>query len=1381
VFLEINPSPMLVGMGQRCLSGDLLRWLPSLRSGRDDWQTLLESLAELYVTGAPVDWTAFDRDYRRQRRELPSYPFQRKRYWAKSAEEKLRSGNGTRSHIGPSLHPLLGHRIAAAVTEKVFESQLTTSRPLILADHKIQGVVVMPGAAYLEMVLAASTTVHGRAWDVCETTFVEPLLLDQRPTIVQTIITPQGEDAASFRIVSFNENESDREPSYKTHAVGCLEKPSEATVAPLDIDAQRSRFDGMPFDDAWRIEALRKSGLQPGPSFCWVLFHWVNEQDALGQVRKTHSNDHDAGYLIHPGLLDCAFQLLGAMLPGAGTGIDAYVPMTVERLRLFDRTGSPAWYLASLTSLERDFVTGNVILVDGEGRVLMMVEGMRLRRVPRGWLARLVAEPRQELTYELVWQEQSAKIDTADELPRDTEIKRTSQPASEPAVWLVFGSQDGLGTDLARRLELKSHSCQVVAAYDAESRRTLVREFLSNDSAPVSGIVYLSALDVDGLTGDTAPDFDAARDSGWGGALDVLQAIVETHTKRPPRLWLVTRGAQPVGETDHGLALAQSPLWGLGRVIASEHPELACTRIDLDYHPRAEEVDQLADEICRADREDQIAFREGRRWISRLHPAQDKKGGELKVPHGQPYRLEIIARGQLDQVELRPIPRLSLEPGQVEIEVRATGLNFRDVLNLLNLYPGDPGPLGGECAGEVVTVGAGVEHVKPGDPVVALAPASFASHVITLDKFVMMKPAGLSFQEAATIPIAFLSAYFGLCRLGRMSTQDRVLIHAASGGVGLAAIQLAQQAGAEIFATAGSPRKREYLKSLGIRHVMDSRSVDFAEQIRKVTKGEGVDLVLNSLTGETIASSLSVLRYGGRFLELGKTDLWDQTRVDELRPGVVFHAIALDQMMAEQAETIHELMQEVMSQFANGRLEPLPLRTFSIRRMVNGLRHMARAEHIGKVVIEAEDVEEKNRIFRLREEGAYLVTGGLGGLGLKVAGWLTAHGARHLVLAGRSVPSKEAQAALMEIEQAGVHVTVRRCDVADRYEVTKLLTAIAEELPPLRGIFHLAGVLDDGVLREQTRERFDRVMAAKVLGAWNLHELTKNLSLDQFVMFSSAASLMGSPGQANYAAANAFLDALAHHRRAESRPALSANWGMWSEVGMAVRLQEERASRWSQSGVGSIEPELGLQILERLLTEDAVQIGVLPIDWTKFFALIPPGTEPAWLSDLAHSSRAVDGTQRSGPPVLFEKLKAATPGERLDLVTTFLRQQAARVLAIDEDHLPDPRRKLNELGFDSLTGVEFVNGVGRAIGQEINPALLFDYPTLESLASYIVRDALHLASEAEVPPDEPAETVEAGREQLAEDVKGMSEDEMNTLVSTQLELLQAKGDSEAST
>ncbi len=852
----------------------------------------------------------------------------------------------------------------------------------------------------------------------------------------------------------------------------------------------------------------------------------------------------------------------------------------------------------------------------------MEVEGLRLRRVPRDWLARLVAEPAEDWTYELAWQPKPAEIDAA------------GGASVEPGRWLVFDSQDGLGAALAERLEMKAQTCHVVAAPDAEARRTAVQAYLSDTSTPARGIVYLAGLDVNGQASGKSPDFDAARRCGWGGVLDVLHAVSETHPSQPPRLWLVTRGAQSVGETAQPLALAQSPLWGLGRVIASEHPELACTRIDLEAGHGPDEADQLAEAIWFADREDQVAFRGGQRFVTRLRPARQGAAGELTVPHGQPYRLEIISRGQLDQVELRAVPRMSPGPGQVEIQVRATGLNFRDVLNVLDLYPGDPGPLGGECAGEVIAVGEGVEHVKPGDHVVALAPASFSSHALTLGEFVAPKPAALSFEEAATIPIAFLSAYYALCRLGRMKAGDRVLIHAASGGVGLAAIQLARQAGAEIFATAGNPRKREYLQSLGIQHVMDSRSLDFAEQIQQATAGEGVDLVLNSLTGETIGSSLSVLRAGGRFLELGKTDLWDQARVDAFRPGLTFHAIALDQMMAEQAETVRELMQEVVPQFEDGRLAPLPLRKFSIRHVVDALRHMARAEHIGKVVIEAESVAGTSQTFWCREDGSYLVTGGLGGLGLKLARWLTQHGARHLVLVGRSAPSEEVRATLAEIEQAGVRVAVRRCDVSNRTEVAELLASIRDEMPVLRGVFHLAGVLDDGVLREQTRERFDRVMAAKVLGAWNLHELTADLALDQFVLFSSAASLLGSPGQGNYAAANAFLDALAHHRRAEHRPALSVNWGSWAEVGMAARLQDSQGSRWSEAGIGWIDLDRGLHTLEELLLEDAVQVGVLPVKWGKFFERIPAGSEPAWLSDLARQARAarfaVQRTARTG-------------------------------------------------------------------------------------------------------------------------------------------------------
>jgi acyl transferase domain-containing protein len=1271
VFLEIGPAPTLIGMGQRCVSGETLRWLTSLRPGRDDWQTMLESLAELYVAGVPIDWRGFDRDYPRRLADLPSYPFQRKRFWAKSAEQGWQVSAATRSRRGTALHPLLGHRLAAAVSDRVFETDVAANRPSILADHKIQGVVIMPGAAYLEIALAASAAVYGQPWEVCETAVVEPLLLSKQPKTIQTILTPQGDKAATFRIVSFDDESGDDqtanpEPVFKTHAVGRLEAPAGAATAVVDVEAQQARFTDPPMDDAWREEAQRKSGLEYGPSFCWVQLHWLSGQDAWAQLREVRDSDHGAGYHVHPGLLDCAFQLLGATLPGAGTGIDTYVPMTVGRLRLYEANQPPAFFQASLTSLERDYAIGDITMLDAEGRVLMEVQDLRLRRVPRDWLARLVAEPQQDWTYELAWQDQPMTSEAANEADH------------EPGRWLVFDSQGGLGLALAERLKLKSHSCRIVSATDQETRRAAVREYLADASGASRGIVYLTGIDVDGCGDGTTPDFAAARDRGWGGVLDVLQAISEAGSSHPPRLWLVTRGAQPAGEAEQPLALAQSPLWGLGRVIAAEHPELACTRIDLDPLRPANEADSLAENILLADREDQLAFRQGKRLAARLRPARRGAAGELRIPRGEPYRLEIVSRGQLDQVELRAAPRVAPGPGQVEIQVRATGLNFRDVLNVLDLYPGDPGPLGGECAGEIVAVGAGVEHVKPGDQVIALAPASFASYALTLGEFVTRKPESLTCEQGATIPIAFLSAYYALCRLGRMQAGERVLIHAASGGVGLAAIQLAQQAGAEIFATAGSPRKREYLKSLGIRHVLDSRSLDFAQQIQEITGGEGIDLVLNSLTGETIGSSLSVLRDGGRFLELGKTDLWDQQRVDAFRPGIAFHAIALDRMMAEEPETVRGLMDEVFAQFADQRLAPLPLRTFPVRRVVDALRHMARAEHIGKVVIEAQPLEGTSETVWFREDGAYLVTGGLGGLGLALARWLAQHGARHLVLVGRSAPSEEAAAALREIEQAGVRVVVQRCDISSRDEVAGLLASISGEMPPLRGVFHLAGVLDDGVLREQTRERFDRVMGAKVLGAWHLHELTADLPIEQFVLFSSAAALLGSPGQGNYAAANAFLDALAHHRRAEQKPGLSINWGSWAEVGMAARLRESQGSRWSEAGIGWIDLDRGLHTLEELLADGAVQTGVLPVNWKKFFERIPVGAEPAWLSEMARLARAAGGQQASGPPVLAEKLQAVTAGERLEVATVFLQQQAAQVLAMDAAQLPDARRPLND-------------------------------------------------------------------------------------------------------
>lgn len=1355
-FLEIGPSPTLIGMGRRCLPDERFAWLPSLRPGRDDWRTMLDSLAQLYVRGAAIDWQGFDRDYSPQKTDVPTYPFRRRRHWfaAKTAEQKgLAPLSG-----GRVLHPLLGRRLAAACNDQLFESQLTATRPAILGDHKIQGLTVMPGAGYLEMALAASAAAYGKPWIVCDARLIEPLPLDAAPKTVQTVLSPEGPSAASFRIVNVVQADGGDEPSFSTLAMMRLQAPRETAAVARDLAADRRRFQGEPHDETWQIEALRKSGVEPGPGFLWSQRFWIDGSEALSELRSAREADGMHQYQVHPGLLDSAFQLLGSLLPGAGEGIDAYVPLGVDRLQIHGRAAEAAWCRASLQSFDGRVVLGSAELLDGTGRLLVELQNVRLQRVPRDWLARHLAGPLPDWCYELAW------------VPEPVAPPSETSPANR-GDWLIFDCREKIGAALAGQLNGRGHRATLAAPEgDAGPCRAVVRDFLSASEPGQRGIVFLGNLDVGALP--KSPDFEAARRCGWSGVLDLVHALAETDDAAPPRVYLVTRGAQAAGNRPMPLSLAQAPVWGLGRVIAAEFPAIGCARIDLDPEDGVAAVQHLADELQSASREDQVVYRGGTRHVARLRHWRHLAADGLRVPHGQPYRLEITARGQLDNLALRPAARVAPGPGQVEIRVRATGLNFRDVLNVLNLYPGDPGPLGGECAGEITAVGEGVGQFKPGDEVLALAPASFATFVLTSAEFVIAKPAHLSFSEAATFPICFGTAHLALRWLGDLQPGQRVLIHAASGGVGLAAVQICRRLGAEVFATAGSPSKRDYLRSLGIEHVMDSRSLDFAREIMDITHGEGIDLVVNSLTGEAIAAGLSVLRPGGRFLELGKTDLWDQERVTRFKPGVTFFAIALDRMMAEEPRRVGQLMREIAFQFVERKLDALPMREFPIQRAVDALRHMARAEHVGKIVLRAADSEATVRGLALREDATYLVTGGLGGLGLIMARWLVDRGARHLVLLGRSGASAEAESRINDLKKTGAKIMVRRCDVSQREQLSKALVEIRAAMPPLRGIFHLAGVLDDGMLREQTRERFDRVMAAKALGAWNLHELTREDPLEQFVMFSSAAALLGSPGQANYAAANSFLDALAHHRRWEKRPALSINWGPWAEAGMAARLDDVEARGFSAAGMGTIDPPRGLHVLEHLLAQDRTQTGVLRVDWAQFLQRIPVGSEPAWLAEIAAGVR--DQVSAAAETKLLEELEKLVPAERLDAAVLRLQKQAALVLAINETELPDPQRNFSDLGFDSLTGVEFVNRVGRLAGQPINPALLFDHPTLKDFARYVVCELLRLSVDAAAPPaksaSEPA--VDAIQRDALAGVKEMSEAEMDAIVEEQLMKLQ---------
>jgi NADPH:quinone reductase-like Zn-dependent oxidoreductase/acyl carrier protein len=670
----------------------------------------------------------------------------------------------------------------------------------------------------------------------------------------------------------------------------------------------------------------------------------------------------------------------------------------------------------------------------------------------------------------------------------------------------------------------------------------------------------------------------------------------------------------------------------------------------------------------------------------------------LSVPADQPFALRLTKFGVLDNLTLQPLTRRAPQAGEIEIAVLATGLNFRDVLRALGMlqqYETQIGiqserdvTFGFECAGKVTAVGPDVDGFRIGDNVVALYPGSMSSHVTIDTKYVVHKPSTISFDQAAAIPLAYLTAHYGLNRLAGLKPGERVLIHAAAGGVGQAAVALAQRAGAEIYATA-SPSKWDFLRSLGVRHVMNSRTLDFADQVLEATEGRGVDVVLNALNGEFIPKSLAALADGGRFVEIGKIDIWTAEQMAAARPDVSYFPFDLSEEELKQPGLVHSMLDELFARLQCGDLGLLPHKVFAIDDVVSAFRHMAQAKHLGKVVVTFAEHQQLDAV-PVDDQSSYLVTGGLGGLGLRMAEWLVDRGAAHVVLTSRRAhPSDEALQVIQSIESKGAKVTVLAGDVSREQDVQEILRQIAENLPSLRGIIHAAGVLEDGVLRQQTWPNFERVMAPKVLGAWHLHQQTQSLPLEFFVCFSSVASLLGSPGQGNYAAANAFLDALAQYRTAHGMPGLSIPWGPWDAIGMTADKTQRDRDRWSASGMGTIPVDRGLAAMDQLLRQFRPHVGVLPIVWPKFLKQAPKNESRTMLAEIAAAAapvgqRADRGAQRSG--ILGRIAAAATP-DRAPLVRNHVAELVAKVLGVGAAQL-DRTQPLKTMGFDSLMAIE---------------------------------------------------------------------------------------------
>ena len=1315
-FLEISPHPVLSAMIERCLQAEegFRKVIYSLRRGKDDDEMLLTALGELYSLGIDPRWEVLYPG-RSGYVHLPTLPWQRERYWIDTGNRRK---NRTEIPTDQLVHDLLGRELTSpAISGRLFESYLYASTLPYLADHRIYDFVLLPATAYIEMALSAA----GQQAQIENLNFLQALPLDEQDARrIQFHLAEEQSDRREFRVYSQSGD------TWNLHAQGLIRNAESDGQEIVDLESIRARL-GAEIPIETHYARVRETGLQFGPAFQCLTRIWRGEGEALGQVELPEILAEDPGpgmgkhpYVFHPALLDACLQTVSEALPETALA-EVFLPVSIASFRLHQRPGRALVSYARLdpgATAGAEMLESEVIVCDSAGNLVAEIQGILLKRTSMAALRSVLStHPNQDLFYRINWQ-----------------AKPISETRSlSPARWLVFSGTDGTGAELAARLEQQGHSCSLIFPGEkwrilsdteiqlnpasAEDFQTLLGHLLQNGEQSIAGICYLWSLDIPSPDEDRSLSADQAL--SLGGALKLVQSLGRQNSAGLPPVYWVTRAAQPVLDRDR-IAAEQAPIGGFVNTLIIENPNIKSIYVDLDPGSSpGEAAGDLASEIACSDNEDQVAYRQGQRYVARLarfDPLSQAHPATMPGVH-----LTIPTRGTFDNLALQPSPRPRPGAGQVTVQVRAAGLNFRDVLNALGLYPGDPGPLGDEFAGVIVAVGEGVTQFAPGQAVMGLASGSFGSYVATHTQLIVPKPASLSFEEAATIPIAFLTAYYALHKLAGLSAGQSVLIHAASGGVGMAATQIAQWLGAEIFATAGSPEKRSLLQSLHIAHIMNSRTLDFSQEVLRQTGGQGVDVVLNSLAGEFIPKSLAALKPDGHFLEIGKTGIWSPEAVRQVRPAADYSVIFLGDLIQNQPEVIQAMLEELMALFSQGVLTPLPHQVFPLERAEDAFRFMAQARHVGKNVIQIPEPQERPA-FRISPDKAYLVSGGLGGIGRHIARWLASQGARHLALAGRSgAATPQAQQLVAELEQAGVQVCVYAADFSQSEAVSGVLAEIENTLPALGGVIHAAGIVEDGVLQQQDWDRFARVLSPKMDAAWALHRLTQAMPLDFFVTFSSAAAILGSAGQSSYAAANAFLDSLAQYRHRQAMPSLSVNWGAWDNTGMTAALSEQDRRRIYQQGFNALSPEQALASLETVLHTQESQVAILSIDWERYLAQSSRLERPFY-SAFAEATRNTISkkAEPANKSELLQRWPDIPAARRPGVLQSYLREEAIRILSLPANQAIDPRQPLNALGLNSLMAVEMRNALNLNLACTLPATLLFDYPTLDALSRYLM-------------------------------------------------------------
>ncbi|WP_319063995.1 SDR family NAD(P)-dependent oxidoreductase [Streptomyces europaeiscabiei] len=1248
-FVEVSPHPVLLGPLRDLLADAGLQGqaCASLRRGHGDTADFHDALAGAHARGVDIDWSMLYPDARTV--GLPGYPFQHDRFWLSRADHAPDLASAGLDRVE---HRWLGAALNLPDGSVVRTGRLALAEHPWLADHAVHGTVLLPATGVVELLTQASDGADG-ARGLVDAVLHAPLVLGEEPVDIQTHTTaPDAEGRQHLTLYA-------RPRGSTGEWTRCAEAATGELPAPPAVTAPWPPAEAEPHDLTDCYRDLRDQGYEYGSAFRNLVAVWRGASGTVhAEVRLPRDQD-PAGFALHPALLDAALHALVM----TGTGATTRLPHAMAGVRVFTRGARVL--RATMTVTEHGAV--DLTATDDAGTPVVRIQDLRLRRVSTRHLRALLAAA-DRAAYRASW--------------RPYEADRAAEPA--PVTWAAVST----ATDLPVTDTYGTHPD--MAALSA--------------SGAVPGAVV---LDCRGPGEKLADGAGLARETRE--RLHILLTHLQAFLRHEPwagtRLLILTCRAESTTFAEPVLDLAGAACAGLARSAVNEFPG----RVQLLDTDHGGVTTDLVHTVLAAPHRT-LAARDGRLLLPRLVTAHDDEA--LRLPADDlPWRLVPSPQGTLEAVRPVPVPELAapVAPGKLRIRIVATGANFRDTMVALGLI--QDSHLGFESAGVVTETGAGVSGWRPGDRV-ALLPArilefegAYGPLADMLPSQVVRVPDGVPLVRAAGSRIVHATAHLGLIVQAGLRAGDKVLIHSAAGGVGMAAVRLAQQRGAEIYATAG-PAKQAIVRDMGVpRHrIANSRTTDFETAFRAATGGTGVDVVIGSVTGELLDASLRLLRPGGRYLDMARQEGRVTEGIAARFPEIGYGYVDLPGLLAAGEY-------DPPVPFDDPAMMALPVQRWSIRHVRQALRALSQGQTTGKIVLTQPAPLDPGRTV--------LITGGTGALGGLLARHLAGpHGVRHLLLLSRSgAAAPGAEELRRDLEAQGAEVTIAACDAADLDALREVIRAIPQDRP-LGAVVHTAGALADALLTDLTPRHLDEVLRAKTDAVLNLHELTRDLELDAFVVYSSLAGTIGNPGQANYAAANAFLDAFAHHRRHQGLPGISIAWGLWEETsGLTAELSREQRARLARLGLAPTTTRQALAGFDAALDLDLPYLAVTAQATAGEHRL------PEVFSDaFAHRRRPTATAAADAAPsreLDTEALRDRPATDRIATLTRLVRTHAAAVLGHASFENVSAEQTLRNAGFDSLATVELRTRLGNATGLRVAATAPMDHPTPAALARYL--------------------------------------------------------------